>query len=63
MNVDYLDIIDKDSMNQLTDKLKCPGGKVNVGGAMVTTTYFKFGAKSQMKLESSSNISRFYKTE
>ena len=30
--------------------------------AMVTTAYFKFGAKSQMRLEADSNILLFYKT-
>ena len=55
-------MIGKDFLNKLTYNLKLPGGQVNVGGAMVAMTYFKFGAKSQIRLEAASNIVRFYKT-
>ena len=50
-DVDYLEMFDKDFLKQLIDNLKCPGGQINVGGAMVATTAFKFGVKVQIRLE------------
>ena len=42
-DVDDLDMVDMYFINQLTDNLKLRGGKINVGGAIVATPYFKFG--------------------
>ena len=44
-DVDDLEIVDKDFLKQLTDKLKHLGGHINVGGAIIATPYFKFGVK------------------
>ena len=49
-------MIDKDFLKLLIDNLKLPGGQINVGGAMVVTPEFKFGAKSKMILEAALNI-------
>ena len=57
-----LDMGDKDFLKQLKDNLKCPGGQINVGSAMIATPAFKFGAKVHMRLEAASNIVQFYKT-
>ena len=43
--MDDLEIVDKDFLKLLTDKLKHLGGQINVGGAIIATPYFKFGAK------------------
>ena len=44
-DVDYLEIVDKDFPKKLSDNLKLPGGRINVGGAMFATSAFKFGVK------------------
>ena len=46
-----MEMADKDIIEQLIDNLKLPDGQINVGGAMVATPAFKFGAKSYMRLE------------
>ena len=55
-DVDDLDMVYKDFLKQFIDNLKRPGVQINVGGVMVTTTYFKFSDNSQMILESASNL-------
>ena len=60
--VDDLEMVDMDFLKQLTDNLICPGGKINGGVTMVKTPDIKFSEKIQMRLESASNILRFYKT-
>ena len=60
--LDDLEMVDKDFPKQLTDNLNRRGGQINVGGAMITTPDFKFGAKLQTKLKVASNLVRFYKT-
>ena len=55
-------MVDKKFLNQLTDNLKRPGGHINVGGAMIATPYFNYGANLQMRLEASSDIVQFYNT-
>ena len=61
-DVEYLNMVDKNFIKQLTDNLKRPGGQVNVGGVMVATPDINFGAKSQMRLETASNLVKLYKT-
>ena len=46
--MDDVEIFDKDFIKQLTDNLKFPSGQINVGGEMVATSDFKFGANLQM---------------
>ena len=55
-------MVDNYFLNNLTDDLKRPGGHINMGGLMVATLDLKFGAKSQMRLEASSDIVQFYNT-
>ena len=59
--VDYLEKVDKDFLKHLIDNLKRLGGQINVGGAMVVTQAFKFGAKLHMILESDSILVQLYK--
>ena len=54
--LEYFDMVDKYFIKQLTDNIKLLGGHINVYGAMVATPFFKFGAKLQMRLESTSNL-------
>ena len=54
--VDDLELVDIYFLKQLTDNLERPGGQINVGGAMVVTSDFKSGVKSQMILEAAWNI-------
>ena len=61
-DADDLDMFYKDLLKQLTDNLKCSAEQTNVVVVMVETAAFKFGAKSQMILEATSNPLRFYKT-
>ena len=55
-DVDDLKTVDKDFLNQLIDNLKRLCGQINFGGVMIATPFFKFCAKSQMRLEAASNI-------
>ena len=55
-------MVDRYFLKKTTDNLNHPGGKINVGGAIVATTDFNFAVKSQMRLESASNLVRFYMT-
>ena len=59
---------DKDSLQQLADNLRCPGGRVpdpNPGapaGATIPTPPFIFGAKSQKHITIACDLVRFYAT-
>ena len=58
----------KDSLQQLADNLRCPGGCVldpNPGapaGATIPTPPFVFGAKSQKQIAITCDLVRFYAT-
>ena len=60
---------DKDSLQQLADKLRCPGGHIpdpNPGApprATIPTPPFVFGAKSQKRITVACDLVRFYATE
>ena len=60
-DVNDLEMVDKNFLKQLTDKLKHTGVKNNVGGAMFVTLDLKFCVKLQMILEPDSKILQFYK--
>jgi hypothetical protein len=66
--VDDLADFDKDSLQQLADNLRRPGGRVpdpNPGaapGATIPTPPFVFGAKSQKRLLVACNLVRYYNT-
>ena len=51
---------DKDSLQQLTDNLRCPGGRP--AGATIPTPPFVFGAKSQKHIAVACDLVRFYAT-
>ena len=56
---------DKDSLVQIADNLRRPGGRIldpNNPLATIPTPPFVFGAKSQMRLEVACNLIRFYDT-
>ena len=59
---------DKESLQQLADNLRCPGGRVpdpNPGapaGAAIPTPPFVFGAKSQKCIAIACGLVRFYAT-
>lgn len=65
-SVDDLADFDKDSLHQLADNLRRPGGHIpdpNPGaapGAMIRTPPFVFGAKSQKRLLVACNLIRYY---
>ena len=67
-SVDDLADFDKDSLQQVADNLRRPGGRVpdpNPGaapGATIPTPPFVFGAKSQKRLLVASNLVRYYDT-
>ena len=54
-------MVDRYFLKKSTDNLNHPGGQINVGGAIVATTDSNFAVKSQMRLESASNLSQLYK--
>jgi hypothetical protein len=59
---------DKDTLKQVADNLRRPGGRVPnpdpgaVAGAMIPTPPFVFGAKSQMRLLAACDLIRYYDT-
>ena len=59
---------DKESLQQLADNLRCPGGcvpdpnPVAPAGATIPTPPFIFGAKSQKRIAVACNLVRFYAT-
>ena len=55
-DMDDLEMFDKNFLKHLTDNLRFPGSQIEFGGAIVVTPAFKFGTKSQMRLEAASNI-------
>ena len=67
---DLADLVEFDdqSLKQITDNLRRPGGRVpdpnpNANaGATITTPAFVFGAKSQLCLKAACDISRYYET-
>ena len=62
---DLLDF-DDDSLKQMADNLRRPGGTVQdpnpnaAAGAMIPTPAFVLGAKSQMRLKAAVNIAKYY---
>ena len=67
MSVDDLADFDKDSLQQLADNLRRPGGRVpdpnpGAAGATIPTPPFVFGAKSQKRLLVACNLVRYYNT-
>ena len=62
---DLLDF-DDDSLKQMADNLRRPGGTVQdpnpnaAAGAMIPTPAFVLGAKSKMRLKAAVNISKYY---
>ena len=59
---------DKDSLQQLTDNLRKPGGRIPdpnpnaAEGASIPTPAFTYGAKSQKRLAVACNLIRYYQT-
>ena len=56
---------DKDSLRQIADNLRRPGGRIqdpNDPNSTIPTPPFVFGAKSQMRLEVACHLIRFYET-
>ena len=49
-------MVDKYFLEELTDNLKHPGDKINVGGVMVATPDFNYGAKLKKILEAAANL-------
>ena len=54
--MDDLDIVNKYFLKQLINSLKISGVQIDVGSTIIAMLDFKFGVKSQMRLESASNI-------
>ena len=67
-SVDDLADFDKDSLQQLADNLRRPGGRVPdpnpaaAAGATIPTPPFVFGAKSQKRILVACNLVRYYIT-
>jgi len=67
-NVEDLAEFDDESLKQITDNLRRPGGRIpdpNPGaapGATIATPSFIFGAKSQLRLKAAITIARYYET-
>jgi hypothetical protein len=65
-NVDDLIDFDKDTLQQVADNLRRPGGRIQdptpgaAEGATIPTPPFVFGAKSQKRLLAACNIVRYY---
>jgi hypothetical protein len=67
---DVSDLADfhKDTLKQVADNLRRPGGRVPnpdpgaAAGAMIPTPPFVFGAKSQMRLLAACDLVRYYGT-
>ena len=59
---------DKDSLQQLADNLRKPGGRIPdpdpnaVEGATIPTPAFMFGAKSQKRFAVACDLIRYYQT-
>ena len=59
---------DEKSLKQITDNLRCPGGRVPepdpnaAAGATIPTLSLVFGAKSQLRLKAAFEIARYYET-
>ena len=66
--VDDLDEFDDESLKQITDNFRRPGGRIPdpnagaVNGATIPTPSFVFGAKSQLCLKSAITIAKYYDT-
>ena len=66
--VDDLEEFDADSLAQIANNLRRPGGRIPdptpgaPPGATIPTPPFVFGAKSQMRLEAACDLVRFYRT-
>ena len=64
---DLLDF-DHDSLKQITDNLRRPGGRIPdpdpnaANGATIPTPPFIFGAKSQLRIKAAGDLLRFYET-
>ena len=67
-SVDDLSEFDPDSLKQLTDTLRRPGGRIQdpnpnaAQGATIPTPAFIFGAKSQLRLKAAVSIAKYYET-
>ena len=67
-SVDDLSEFDPDSLKQLTDNLRRPGGRIQdpnpnaAQGATIPTPAFIFGAKSQLRLKAAVSIAKYYET-
>jgi hypothetical protein len=67
-NVVDLADFEKDTLKQVADNLRRPGGRVPdpdpgaAAGAMIPTPPFVFGAKSQMRLLAACDLVRYYGT-
>ena len=66
--VDDLAEFDDESLKQITDNLRRPGGRIpdpNPGaatGATIPAPSFVFGVKSQLRLKSATTITKYYET-
>ena len=67
-SVDDLADFDKDSLQQLADNLRRPGGRIPdpdpnaAAGATIPTPPFTFGAKSQKRISAACDLVRYYTT-
>ena len=67
-DIDDLVEFDSDSMKQITDNLRRPGGRIPdpdptaAVGATIRTPTFVFGAKSQVRLAAAIEIAKYYET-
>ena len=67
-DIDDLVEFDSDSMKQITDNLRRPGGRIPdphpsaAAGATIPTPTFVFGAKSQVRLAAAIEIAKYYET-
>ena len=67
-SVAYLGDFDKDSLQQLADNLRKPGGRIPdpdpniVQGATILTPVFTYRAKSQRRLTVACDLIRYYQT-
>ena len=68
VSVEDLAEFDKESLKQIADNLRRPGGRIPdptpgaAAGATIPTPPFVFGAKSQNRLETAGHLIRFYNT-
>ena len=67
-DIDDLVEFDSDSMKQITDNIRRPGGRIPdphptaAIGATISTPTFVFGAKSQIRLAAAIEIAKYYET-